>query len=660
LRSQTAPTQQIERQLVAILSADIAGYSRLMGADEEGTLARLRTCRRGLIEPCIARHHGRTVKTTGDGLLVEFASPVEAVRCAVEWQRAMLESNADLAAEKRLEFRIGINLGDVIVADKDLYGDAVNIAARLEALADPGGICISRTVRDQIRDRLALPFEDGGEQSVKNIARPVRAYALSAEAIASLQSREDLPARRLVRPFFARHHMVAGALAGVLIIAGGSWWLWPDRQVGPLPQPESAAAPASTPSATAAPQARAISAPRFSIVVLPFANLSKDPDQDYFADGVTEDLTTDLSQIAGMFVIARNTAFTYKGKAVDARQIGRDLNVRYVLEGSIRRSGNEVRVNAQLVDAETGAHLWAERFDRETGDLFKLQNEITGQIAVALGTQLLISEAGRPSERPDVQDYILRARAASTRLNSRENFRDQIGLYERALALDPLSAGAMAGLARTLANRLLDYMSDTRAEDIQRADELATRALTLSPHSAWAHYAKAQILRAQDRCEDAIIEYEQVIAINRNQPFAYSHLGWCKLQTGGTVDEATRFIEQAIRLSPRDPFIFLWHTMLGLLDLYRSRPDDAIVWLEKARVANPGVSYVRGNLAAAYALKGMTERAAAELAEARKLSDVYSSLARLKKVHPFHNPKVQALAEPTLFAGLRLAGMPEE
>jgi adenylate cyclase len=311
-------------------------------------------------------------------------------------------------------------------------------------------------------------------------------------------------------------------------------------------------------------------------------------------------------------------------------------------------------------DRETGAHLWAERFDRQAGDLFKLQNEITGQIAATLGTQLLICEAGRPTERPDVQDYILRARAVGTSPNSRENFRDQIGLYERAMALDPLSAEAMARLASALTSRVLDLMSGTRAEDIQRADELATRALALSPHSGWAHWAKAQILRAQDRCEDAIVEYEQVIAIDRNRAQAYNHLGWCKLQTGGSVDEATRLIKQAIRLSPRDGGIVLWHLRLGHLDLYRSRPDYAIVWFEKARVANPGVAYFRGTLAAAYALKGMTERAAAELAEARKLSDIYSSLARLKKVQPYHNPKVQALAEPTLFAGLRLAGMPEE
>jgi adenylate cyclase len=308
LRSHSALRTQAERHLAAVVAADIAGYSRLMGADEEGTLALLKACRRDLITPGIARRRGRLVKTTGDGLLIEFPSPVEAVRWAVEMQQGMIERNADVPDDRRVRFRVGINLGDVIVDDKDLYGDAVNIAARLENLADPGGICISRTVHDQIRDRLALPFEDMGEQSVKNIARPVRAYILRPDAIAALPG--------------------AGALAAPL---------------------HAAAVAAET------------TGPRLSIVVLPFANLSNDPEQQYFADGVTEDLTTDLSRIEGSFVISRNTAFTYKDTPIDTKQIGRELGVRYVLEGSVRRSGNQVRVNAQLIDAETDAHLWAER-----------------------------------------------------------------------------------------------------------------------------------------------------------------------------------------------------------------------------------------------------------------------------------------------------------
>jgi TolB-like protein/class 3 adenylate cyclase len=413
LRSSSAPIQQPERQLAAVVAADIAGYSRLMGADEEGTLAQLKACRRELIDPGIARHRGRIVKTTGDGLLVEFSSPVEAVRWAVETQQGMIERNADVADDRRIRFRVGINLGDVIVDDKDLYGDAVNIAARLENLADPGGICISATVRDQIRDRLALPFEDSGEQSVKNIARPIRVYALSADAVAALPTAESPTAPRLAGPRYARRNVGAIAVAGMLIIAGGGWWLW-----------SSAKAPSTTATATpAAPSA----ARRLSIVVLPFSNLGHDPAQQYFVDGITEDLTTDLSRIEGSFVISRNTAFTYKDKPVNAKQIGRELGVGYVLEGSVQRSGQQVRINAQLIDAETDAHLWAERFERDTTDLFALQNEITGRIAVALNFTMIGAEAAQPTANPDAQDYIFRARAAGLKGFSRDNFAEQIG-----------------------------------------------------------------------------------------------------------------------------------------------------------------------------------------------------------------------------------------
>src|ERR1700738_3668038 len=308
------------RRLAAILAADVAGYSRLMGADEEGTHERLKAHRRELVDPKIGEHSGRIVKTTGDGMLVEFASLVDAVRCAAEVQRAMIDREAGLPEDRRIRFRIGINLGDVIVDSDDIFGDGVNVAARLEALAEPGGICISRTVRDQIRDKLASAFQDLGEQSVKNIARPVRVYALRPEAVG------DLPA-------------------------------------------------SSMPSAPPISQPTVV--PRLSIVVLPFANLSDDREQQYFADGITEDLTTDLSRIAEMFVNSRNTAFTYRNKPVDTKQIGHELGVRYVLEGSVRRSGSRLRVNAQLIDAETDAHVWTERFDSDTSDLLAVQDEIT-------------------------------------------------------------------------------------------------------------------------------------------------------------------------------------------------------------------------------------------------------------------------------------------
>jgi TolB-like protein len=373
-------TATVTRRLTAILAADVVGYSRLMGADEEGTHERFKAHLVELLDPKIREHHGRIVKTTGDGVLAEFASVVDAVRCAGEIQRAMADRDLDLAEERRLRFRIGVNLGDVIVDGGDIYGDGVNIAARLEGLAAPGSICVSGTVRDHIGDRLPYAFEDMGEQSVKNIARPVRVYAL--------------------RP---------GDIAGLPAASGSS--SASSRQPG--------------------------AAPRLSIVVLPFTNLSDDREQQYFADGITEDLTTDLSRIADMFVISRNTAFTYRNKPIDAKQIGRELGVRYALEGSLRRSGDQVRVNAQLIDAATDAHLWAERFERDIGDLFALQNEITGRLANALGVELIAAEAARPTEHPDALDYILRGRAAGFKPVSRDSCAERIRLFEHALALDP-------------------------------------------------------------------------------------------------------------------------------------------------------------------------------------------------------------------------------
>jgi len=588
------------RRLAAILAADVAGYSRLMGADEEGTHERLKTHRREFVDPKIGEHSGRIVKTTGDGMLVEFASVVHAVRCAAELQRAMIDREAGMPEDRRIRFRIGINLGDIIVDGDDIFGDGVNVAARLEALSDPGGICISRMVRDQIRDKLAYAFEDLGEQSVKNIARPVRAYALRPKAVADLPASSVPPAPLISQPAVVPH---------------------------------------------------------LSIVVLPFTNLSNDPEQLYFADGITEDLTTDLSRIADMFVISRNTAFTYRNKPVDTKQIGRELGVRYVLEGSVRRSGNHVRVNAQLIDAETDAHVWAERFDRDTGDLFALQNEITSRIAVALNLELLSAEAARPTERPDVLEYILRGRAAWNRPPARDNYVQIFSLFEHALALDPRSVDAQSWLAAVLAGRQMNGMSDSAAADIKRAEAMAAQALAASPRSPLAHFAKGQVLRAQGRLEDAIPEYEAAIAFNRNWLHAISALGECKLYTGST-EEAILLQEQAIRLSPRDPLVGAFYQRIGIAHLLQSRTDEAIPWFKKARGSYPGHSGAHAWLASAYALKGDTERGAAELAEACRLNTDgrYSSIARLKAEGRYG----RALFEPTYFAGLRLAGMPEE
>jgi adenylate cyclase len=635
------------RRLTAILAADVAGYSRLMGVDEEGTHERLRAHLGELVNPKIKEHRGRIVKNTGDGMLAEFPSVVNAVRCAAEVQRAMADRNSGTPEDKRITFRIGVNLGDVIAEEDDIYGDGVNVAARLEGLAEPGGICVSRVVRDQIRDKLPYPFEDRGEQSVKNILRSVRVYALRPETIAELPVAGvpiAMPRRRrgVVAP-------IAAAVTAVLVIAVIAWWLWP------------ATKPSMSPTVAAA-TSQSFVAPRLSIVVLPFANLSNDPDQQYFADGITEDLTTDLSRIEDMFVISRNTAFTYRNKPVDTKQIGRELGVRYVLEGSVQRSDKQVRVNAQLIDAETDAHLWAERFDRDMGDLFALQNEITGRIAIALNIRLVDAEAARPTEHPDALDYILRGLAARHKPNGRNVYAEAIGLYERALALEPGSVEAQSALAEVLADRVLDGMSNSRAADIARAEGLVEQGLAASPRSASVHFAKGEILRAQRRFKEAIPEFETVLAFDRNSAWALFALAHCKLETG-SIEEVVPLVEQAIRLSPRDPNIALMYFRIGEVHLLQSRADEAIPWLEKARSANSEYSFIHAFLASAYGLKGETDRAAAELAEARRpgSDNIYSSIAHLKAAAGYWRvSKIRALFETTYFVGLRKAGMPEE
>jgi len=638
------------RRLTAILAADVAGYSRLMGADEEGTHERLKAHLRELVDPKIAEHRGRIVKNTGDGFLAEFASVVDAVRCGVEMQRGVADRNAAIPEDDRITFRVGINLGDVIAEEDDIFGDGVNVAARLEALAEPGGICVSGVVRDQVRDRLKHNFEDLGEQQVKNIARPVRVYAWRPDAAA------DLPASHAPIASPGRRSGAIAVVAGVasvgLVIAVGAWWGWPAMR--------TASTRSATAVAAATPNSRPLVAPRQSIAVLPFANRSDDPKQQYFADGITDDLTTDLSRLSNMLVISRDSAFTYKDKPVNAKDIGRELGVRYLLEGSVQRSGNQVRINAQLIDAEADTHLWAERFDRELSDLFALQDEITGRIAQALDIALITAAAARPTDHPDALDYIFRARALGFKPNSRNVFAEMIALYERALALDPRSVEGQSRLAEVLAHRALDGMSDSRTADLARAEGLIGEALAASPSSPLAHFTKGEILRARGRFSEAIPEFETVLAMDRNNAWALFALAHCKLNTG-LIEQVIPLVAQAIRLSPRDPNIALMYYRIGEIDLLQSRVDEAIPWLEKARSANPEYSFIHAFLAAAYGLNGEAERGAAELAEARRLQGegFYSSIARLRKGF-FGVSKNHALFEATFFAGLRKAGMPEE
>ncbi len=636
--------EPVGRHLAAILAADAAGYSRLMNEAEEGTLAALRAWRRDIAEPRIRDYHGRIVKSTGDGFLAEFASVVDAVRCAVEMQRAMAERNADVAAERRVEFRIGINLGDIVAEDHDIFGDGVNVAARLEALADPAGICISRVVRDQVRDKLPYTFEDRGEQQVKNIARPVRVYAMTPAAIAATE-----PAAAPVQTGRGGRRLALVAACAIAVAAAGAgWWVWSHPR------------PAAVSRLTVAQGA----APRLSIVVLPFENLSHDPDQDYFADGITEDLTTDLSRIAGSFVIARNTAFTYKGISVDVKQLGHDLGVHYALEGSVRRLGNQVQVNVQLIDAASGAHVWADRFETDRSNLAKAQGEITGRLARTLNLEL-VQAVGRKIEQegavnPDAQDLIMRGWAVYQRTPAAAS-RDEAKFdFEQALRLDPKSYDAKLGVAAVLVVSLANGLSEQPQADEAQADKLLAELLARDPNRSQLHVTIALLRRVQNRLPESRIELERAIDLDPNNANAYGQLGLTLIYLGEPA-AAIPFEDKRIRLNPNDTNIGLAYWSIGLAHLVQGHLDEAADWLTKACAANPKVYYFYLDLAAAQALKGDLPSARAALAESIKLKPQINSMkAQLARWAYTNNPAYRVMAEKTIDAGLRKAGMPEE
>ena len=595
------------RRLAAILAADVAGYSRLMAADEEGTHERLQAHLRELVDPKIKEHRGRIVKSTGDGLLAEFSSVVDAVRCAVKTQRAMIDRNADTPEDKRIIFRIGVNLGDVIVEPEDIFGDGVNIAARLEALAEPGGICISRVVRDQVRDRLDYKFEDMGEQEVKNIARPVRVYALRREAIAGLP--------------------------------------------GPMTPPSTSISQPAVP-------------PRMSIVVLPFMNLSDDTEQQYFADGITEDLTTDLSRVRGSFVIARYTAFTYKGQPVDVKKVSRELGVRYVLEGSVRRVGDQVRVNVQLVDGQSGAHLWADRFDTDRANLAQAQDEITGRLARTLNLELVEASVRRSEQEraadPDARDLVMRGWALSNRMASAATREEARRAFERALDIDPESVDARIGLGEVLiSGEDMEGGSNSVHPNVTRAEQLLFEALERDPKRSRAHLVMGLIRRWQGRLSDSKIELEAAIALDPNQASGHRQLG-VTLMFLGQPKAAIPQLEKSTRLSPHDPFIALNYNALGRCHLFMGHVDQAIDLLRKARATSPRYYFIHLNLAAALGLRGDLNQARAALAEGVKLRPELNSLARLRATVVSNNVEYLRFREKTTEVGLRKAGMPEE
>jgi adenylate cyclase len=575
---------RVERRLAAILAADVAGYSRLMGADEEGTHERLKGHLGQLVEPKITEHRGRIVKNTGDGFLAEFASVVDAVRCAVDIQRGMGERNAETSEDKRITFRIGVNLGDVIIEEHDIFGDGVNVAARLEALAQPGGICVSRVVRDQVRDKLDFAFEDMGEQQVKNIARPVRVYRVGHGTAANVPSQPS-PA---------------------------------------LPLPDKP-----------------------SIAVLPFANMSGDPEQEYFADGMVEEIITALSRIRWLFVIARNSSFTYKGQAVDVKQVGRELGVHYVLEGSVRKGGNRVRITAQLVEAESGAHLWADRFDGSLEDVFDLQDKVASSVAGVIQPALQAAETGRSARRPtsDLTAYDFFLRASAMFLSSARQIPEALRLLERAIARDPRYGPALAGAALCCFRLHLDGRSENPATHARKGADYAHRALEVAGDIPPILGQVAIVLSyfAED-IGAMLARVDRALALDPNSAGSWHNSGLLRIWAG-QPDVAIQHIETSLRLSPRMP-VGRSMIQLGLAHFLARRFDQAVPILLVAIQEDPSHPMPQRVLAACYAQMG-------------RLDEARDAVTRLREITPVVIPDAGFLRNPEdrelFLSGLRLA-----
>jgi adenylate cyclase len=639
------------RKIAAILVADVVGYSRLAGADEDRTLSRLRGLRSDLIDPAIAAHHGRIVKRTGDGSLIEFRSVVDAVGCAIEVQNGLIERNAGVPPERRIEFRVGIHLGDVVEeTDGDLMGDGVNIAARLESICEPGGICLSEDAYRQVRDKLKYEFIDLGEKALKNIARPVRAYALPAAALAAATGQSRAAPAPAAKRGASRWALLLAA-CGVAALLGAGWLGW--RTWVPLREP---------PATVAAVADKLATAPRLSIVVLPFENLSGDKEQDYFADGITDDLTTDLSHLPDSFVIARNTAFTYKGKPVDVKEIGRDLGVRYVLEGSVRRVGENITVNAQLISTETGAHVWADRFDGDRSKLGQLQVEFVSRLANSLGVELVKAEALRAMRErpnnPDAVDLAMRgwAEGYGGSADSKTSQDARVGLFERALAIDPQLVPAMVGLAGTLFGRVNQLHSDDPKSDIARAEDWAGRAVVAEPDNSAAHVAKAYVFGAKRQWPQAIVEAQTAIADNPNNAEAHAYASFSMMFLGRSEDGFSG-VETALRLSPRDPLVPWWQFDVCHLHSHLAQWEQAIEWCNKAHAGEPGILYTLVDLAAANAWAGHDKEAKEAAAQLQKAYPGFT-VQQWAGMHWSDDPTFNA-QYARIVEGLRKAGLPE-
>src|SRR5580698_9079203 len=634
------------RKLAAILVSDVAGYSRLAGADEDRTLARLRTLRSDLIDPIISVHHGRIVKRTGDGSIIEFRSVVDAVRCAIEVQHGMIERNAGVPPERRIEFRIGIHLGDVVEeSDGDLMGDGVNIAARLEGIAKPGAICLSEDAYRQVKGRLDLKVSDLGLTQLKNIAEPIRVYALQVGIpTQAKRATPSAPTQPLVASVPTRRFVLALsalAVALLLLAAGAAAWHFAVANRSP--------AIASGPPAEAA---------HLSIVVLPFTNLSGDPSQDYFADGLTENLTTDLSRLSGSFVVARNTAFAFKGKNVDARDIGKELGVRYVLEGSVQRDQNQVRVNAQLIDATSGGHIWAERFDKPLANLFSMQDDIVASLASQLGAELITNEARRAERtpNPDSMDLYFQGMAWFNKGRNPADIARARAFFDRALALDPHNLDAVIGTACADVQVATGYYVDGKAERLVSVEEDLNRVLSQSPNDARAHYCLGRVEVQTKRGPQGIAESERALALNPNLASAHAVIGLAKLFDGHPEETESHELK-ALRVSPYDTEADVWVAYMALAKRYLGDYEGALSLYRRAKELNPNYPTGRFNMAATLVELGRIDEARAEVQAGLALNPGFT-LRRYRDGAQSDNP-VFLKGRERIIEDMRKGGVPE-
>jgi TolB-like protein/class 3 adenylate cyclase/cytochrome c-type biogenesis protein CcmH/NrfG len=640
------PSTGIERKLAAILSADVAGYSRLMNADEVGTLHTLNACRE-VTDSLIHQHRGRIVNTAGDSILAEFASAVDAVQCAVEIQQALKAKNADLPPERKMEFRIGINVGDVVVEGEQIYGDGVNVAARLQGLADVGGVFVSGTVYDQIENKLALNYEYLGEQEVKNIAKPVRVYRvvlhkvpspLAGEGQGEGASRETGSSKFKVQDSKSKGESHKPRRVGttvfvlvsvsVLLLGGIVIFLYPS--LSPLITDHSSLV---TPEAQ--PPLPLPDKP--SLVVLPFVNMSGDPGQEYFSDGITEVLTNDLSQISSLFVIARNSAFTYKGRAVNTQDVGRELGVRYVVEGSVQKADDQVRVVAQLIDTTTGGHLWSQRYDRPLKDIFALQDEIVQKIVTTLKLQLTLLGQGylarKGTDNPEAYDYFLRGLEYFNRFSKEANAQAR-QMYEKAIELDPKYAQAYVVLGLTyFYDWFVQWSRDS--QNLERAFELAQKATALDDSLPLAHQLLGEVYLWKKQHEQALAEAERALALNPNDAGSYVAL-WEILTYGGQPAEGLKMIEKALRLNPHSAY---YVNLLGWAYYWLGRYEEAVAAFKRAIPRSPNILVAHLGLAATYGALDREAEARAEGAEVLRISPDWSLEAPQRQL-PFKDQMV--------------------